>query len=147
VIAKRLESAYFPGRRSDYWRKIKNLLTQEVVIGGWKPGSGRRSDVFGSLLLGVPDQAGRLAYVGHVGTGFSDRVLQDLSRRLRELATDRPPFAAEVPREHARDARWVRPELVGEVAYGELTRDGRLRHPRWRGLRPDKTPAEVRRGD
>lgn len=142
VIAKRLGSRYFPGRRSDCWLKVKHVRMQEVVVGGWKPGQGRRAGGLGSLLLGVHDETG-LRYAGHVGTGFSDRALRDLQADLAPLATDTPPFAEPVPREHARDARWVRPELVGEVVFTEWTPDGRLRHPSWRGLRPDKAPAEV----
>jgi bifunctional non-homologous end joining protein LigD len=142
VVAKRLDSHYFPGRRSDCWLKVKNLRTQEVVIGGWKPGEGRRKGALGSLLLGVPTGGG-LGFVGHVGTGFTDAMLRDLGARLAELSRDDSPFATAVPREHARDAHWVEPELVGEVAFSEWTRDGRLRHPAWRGLRPDKSPGEV----
>jgi len=144
IVAKRLDSPYLPGRRSEHWLKVKNLRQQEVVVGGWKPGTGRRARTFGSLLLGVPNADGGLAYVGHVGTGFSDAALEVLQPRLDALAADHSPFAPEVPREHARGAHWVRPELVGEVAYGELTRDGRLRHPTWRGVRADKEPAQVR---
>jgi bifunctional non-homologous end joining protein LigD len=143
VVAKRLDSPYLPGRRSECWLKVKNLRTQEVIIGGWKPGAGRQGNTFGSLLLGVPGEHG-LDYVGHVGTGFSDAVLRDLQQRLDGLAGAESPFAVDVPREYARGARWVRPVLVGEVAYSELTRDGRLRHPTWRGLRADKEPAQVR---
>jgi bifunctional non-homologous end joining protein LigD len=77
-----------------------------------------------------------------VGTGFTDRVLTDLRKRLAPLATNVPPVA-DVPREHSRAAHWVRPELVGEVVFGEWTRDNRLRHPSWRGLRPDKAPGDV----
>ena len=142
VMAKRLDSRYFPGRRSDCWLKVKNIKTQEVVIGGWKPGAGRRKGAIGSLLLGVPGAEG-LDYVGHVGTGFTDKMLRDLEARLAELTRDEPPFATPPPRAQAKDARWVEPQLVGEVAFSEWTRDGRLRHPAWRGLRPDKSPAEV----
>jgi bifunctional non-homologous end joining protein LigD len=143
VVAKKRDSAYDPGRRSTCWLKLKHIRMQEVVVGGWRPGEGRREKVFGSLLLGVHDDAGRLVYAGHVGTGFSDRVLDDLTRQLAQLATRTPPFADEVPRAHAKDARWVRPELVGEVAFTEWTKDGRMRHPAWRGLRSDKSPADV----
>ncbi len=143
VVAKRLDSPYQPGRRSEYWLKVKNLRTQEVVIGGWKLGAGRRAGTFGSLLLGVPTEGG-LDYVGHVGTGFSDAVLREVQDRLDALAAPDSPFAAEVPREHARGARWVRPELVGEVGYSEVTRERMLRHPTWRGLRLDKRPEQVR---
>jgi bifunctional non-homologous end joining protein LigD len=142
IVAKRLDSAYFPGRRSDCWVKVKTLRTQEVVIGGWKPGEGRRADTIGSLLLGIPAGEGKLEFVGHVGTGFSERMLADLRAMLVPLEAEMSPFVA-VPREHARHARWVRPELVGEVAYADWTREGRLRHPTWRGLRPDKEPSEV----
>ena len=144
VIAKKLDSRYYAGKRSDCWLKIKNLRTQEVVIGGWKPGEGRRKGAIGSLLLGVPDSDG-LQYVGHVGTGFTEKMLRDLEADLTPLARDTSPVATTVPREHARDARWVEPQVVGEVAFGEWTREGRLRHPAWRGLRPDKDPGEVTR--
>jgi len=144
IVAKRLDSPYQPGRRSEAWIKVKNLRTQEVVIGGWKPGQGRRADTIGSLLLGVRTDD-RLVYAGHVGTGFTDAALRDLADRLAPLRQRTSPFADELPRPDARDAVWVAPSLVGEVEFGEWTRDRRLRHPSWRGLRPDKEPAEVRR--
>jgi len=142
VLAKRLDSRYYPGKRSDCWLKVKNLRTQEVVIGGWKPGAGRRAGAIGSLLLGVPGPAG-LKFAGHVGTGFTDRMLRDLEAQLAPLARDDSPFDTTVPREHARTAKWVEPSGVGEVAFGEWTREGRLRHPAWRGLRPDKSADDV----
>jgi bifunctional non-homologous end joining protein LigD len=142
VLAKRLDSRYYPNKRSDCWLKVKNLRTQEVVIGGWKPGEGRRAGAIGSLLLGVPGDDG-LEFVGHVGTGFTEAMLRDLEGDLAPLARDDAPFATAVPREHARSARWVEPRIVGEVAFSEWTREGRLRHPAWRGLRPDKAPDEV----
>jgi bifunctional non-homologous end joining protein LigD len=138
VIAKRCASVYEPGRRSNSWVKVKHERMQEVVIGGWKPGEGRRSGGIGSLLLGVPDAQGRLLFAGHVGTGFTVRMLEDLAARLKPLERKTSPFAEEVPRAHARNARWVTPRLVGEVVFTEWTREGRLRHPSWRGLRPDK---------
>lgn len=141
VMAKRLDSTYRSGQRSEAWRKIKNVQTRDIVIGGWKPGQGGRSGRLGSLMMGLPT-AGGLRYVGNVGSGFSDRTLTDLGARLAALATTESPFV-DVPRELLRDARWVRPELVGEVAYGEWTGDRRLRHPTWRGLRPDIGPGEV----
>lgn len=142
VIAKRAGSTYQPGRRSDAWLKVKNLRTQEVVIGGWKPGSGRRGGTIGSLLVGIPD-GDELRYAGKVGTGFTDAVLRDLGRRLARIEADTSPFAGAVPNADARAARWVTPELVGEVRFAEWTRDGRLRHPAWRGLRPDKARGDV----
>ena len=142
VVAKRLDSRYEPGRRSDCWRKVKVFRTQDVVVGGWKPGEGRRSGLPGSLLIGVHED-GRLVFSGHVGTGFTDRGLRELGARLAALRREASPFDEPVPREHARSAVWVEPVLVGEVAFGEWTRDGRLRHPSWRGLRPDVAPEEV----
>ncbi|MDP9396382.1 MAG: non-homologous end-joining DNA ligase [Actinomycetota bacterium] len=142
VVAKRRDSPYEPGRRSPLWRKVKILRTQEVVIGGWKPGEGRRAGGIGSLLLGVRRDQG-LVYAGHVGTGFTAGMLADLARLLRPLERATSPFAGPVPALHARGAHWVTPALVGEVEFGEWTRDGMLRHPSWRGLRPDKEPGEV----
>jgi bifunctional non-homologous end joining protein LigD len=142
IMVKRLSSRYEPGRRSRDWIKVKNLRTQEVVVGGWSPGQGARAGTIGSLLLGIPDDGG-LSYVGRVGTGFSQATLDRLSARLGDLARPTSPFTREVPRAEARDARWVEPMLVGEVQFGEWTRDGRLRQPRWRGERPDKTPHEI----
>ena len=119
------------------------MRTQEVLIGGFTAGEGRRTGTFGSLLLGAYDADGALRYLGHVGTGFSDAVLDDLTARLRRLTRPTSPFDEVVPREHARKARWVDPVLVGEVEYRLVTRDGRLRHASWRGLRPDRTPESV----
>ena len=108
---------------------------QAVVIGGWRPGQGRRDGGIGSLLMAIPTEDG-LHYVGRVGSGFNDRSLAELQQRMDGLAISECPMV-DVPREDARDAHWVRPEVVGEVAYGELTGPGRMRHPVWRGLRPD----------
>jgi bifunctional non-homologous end joining protein LigD len=141
VVAKRRDSRYLPGGRGGTWRKIKHHKTQEVVIGGWRPGQGRRDGGVGSLLMGVPTADG-LHYVGRVGSGLNDRQLDDLQAALTPLARATSPFS-DVPRQDARDAHWVEPVLVGEVAYGELTGPGRMRHPVWRGLRPEKTPAQV----
>jgi bifunctional non-homologous end joining protein LigD len=146
VVAKRLESTYQPGRRSPSWVKTPLNQTQEVVICGWKPGGGRRAGTLGSLLLGAYDADGNLVYLGGVGTGFTGRMLDELLARLRPLHRDDSPFAAPVPRADARNANWVRPSLVGEVEYRTRTPDGRLRHPSWRGLRPDKEPRSVHNG-
>jgi bifunctional non-homologous end joining protein LigD len=145
VVAKRLDSRYLPGKRSDLWTKVKNFRTQEVVIAGWKPGAGRREGTVGSLLLGIHDDDGNLVYAGHVGTGFSDRVLDELSAMLGRLERKTSPYSTDIPRADAKDAHWVTPSVVAEVRFGEWTPDGRLRHPSYRGLRPDKTAAEVRR--
>jgi bifunctional non-homologous end joining protein LigD len=141
VVGKPLTSAYHPGQRRD-WIKVKNVRYAEVIICGWKPGEGRREDTIGSLLIGVYDED-QLRYAGHVGTGFTQRMLEDLMRRLAPLQRETSPFGTPVPAQHARAAHWVEPRLVGEVAYTEWTPDRVLRHPSWRGLRPDKTPAAV----
>lgn len=141
VVAKRLDSPYRPGGRGPDWRKVKNLRTQAVVVGGWRPGEGRRAGGIGSLLLGVHDEQGALVFAGHVGTGFTARALADLEPLLSPRASS--PFAGALPREVTRDAHWVEPLLVGEVRYGEWTREGRLRHPSWRGLRDDLRPEDV----
>jgi bifunctional non-homologous end joining protein LigD len=141
VVCKRLDSTYQPGRRSPTWVKVKHQRVQEVVVIGWEPGEGRRAGEIGALLLGV-NVAGQLRYAGQVGTGFTERALRDLKAQLAPLAVARAAVA-DVPAEYARVARWVRPELVGEVVYGHWTRDNRLRHPSWRGLRPDKDPRDV----
>lgn len=142
VVAKRLDSPYRPGRRSDEWRKVKNLRTQEVVVGGYTVGEGRREATFGALLLGLPGRDG-LAYIGSVGTGFDDRALDELAATLRLMEQHTSPFVGVVDAPQARGARWVRPELVGEVRFAHWTDDGRMRHPSWRGLRFDKAPDEV----
>lgn len=143
VMAKRVDSPYREGRRSRDWLKFRHTLAQEVVVAGWRPGNGARADTIGSLLLAVPDGHGSLRYAGRVGTGFSDRDLTAARKRLDALARKTPGIEG-VPAADARDARWVRPELVGEVEYSEATGDGRLRHPVWRGWRHDKSPADVR---
>ncbi|WP_233224831.1 non-homologous end-joining DNA ligase [Nocardia sp. MDA0666] len=138
IVCKRLDSPYLPGRRSPLWTKVKNVNDQEIVIVGWRPGAGRRAGRIGSLLMGVHDETGELVYIGNVGTGFTQAMLDDLQAKLRPLRRQTPTVAAPV-----KDAIWVEPELVGEVSFTERTGDGRLRHPSWRGLRPDKTPDEV----
>lgn len=142
VMAKRLTSVYRPGKRTRDWVKVKNVRTQEVVIGGWTPGKGTRSGTIGALLLGLPTEDG-LAYIGKVGTGFTQRILDDLAPRLARLERKTAPFAPPVAKAEARDAHWVTPKLVGEVAFAEWTDELRLRHPAWRGLRDDKSADQV----
>ena len=134
-------SPYRRGIRTESWLKVKLTQTQEVVIGAIRPGRGGRSGSIGSLLLGIPGPDG-LQYVGRVGTGFSDATLARLAEALTPLRTDVNPFVG-VPAADASDALWVRPELVAEVEFAEFTPQGSLRHARWRGLRPDKAPADV----
>jgi bifunctional non-homologous end joining protein LigD len=137
VIAKRRDSAYVCRRSSD-WIKLKCKLRQEFVIGGWTDPQGARTGI-GSLLLGVHDEGGGLRYAGNVGTGFNEQTLRALRQQLEPLAAERKPFdsGTGLPRQ----AHWVRPELVCEVSFGEWTRDGKIRHSVFHGLRSDK-PAE-----
>jgi bifunctional non-homologous end joining protein LigD len=143
VVVKRLDSVYEPGARSGSWLKVKNLLQQEVVVAGWKPGQGNRAGLIGSLLVGVHSSAGALLYAGHVGTGFSDSVLRMLTRLLEPLRRPGSPFDGPVPPEYAGPAVWVEPRLVIEVTFNRWTRAGRMRAPAYRGLRDDKDPAQV----
>ena len=141
VIAKRRSSRYGSGKRSAAWTKIKHHHTQEVVVGGWRPGRGSRGGRIGSLLLGIPTDRG-LRYVGRVGTGIGESALENLQRTFSRSPRKTVPFV-DVPRDVARDAHWVTPRLVAEVSFTEWTKSGHLRHPSWRGLRPDKVPGEV----
>jgi bifunctional non-homologous end joining protein LigD len=133
VMAKRLDSTYVPGKRSPNWRKVKNRHRVEVLVGGYKLGTGSRASTFGALLVGVPDESG-LRFVGGVGTGFDERTLRDLSARLWGLRADACPFAIVPPREYSREAIWVRPELRAEVEIAEFTNDGYVRHSSFIGL-------------
>jgi ATP-dependent DNA ligase len=138
VIAKRATAPYQHGRSRD-WLKFKCVNEQEFVIGGYTDPKGSRAG-FGALLVGYY-QGGVLRYAGKVGTGYSDATLRDLAVRLAALEQDEPPFAGDtLPR---RGVHWVRPELVVQVGFTELTRDRKLRHPRFLGLRRDKRPREV----
>jgi bifunctional non-homologous end joining protein LigD len=141
VVAKRRDSRYEPGRRSDCWVKVKHVRRTSAVVVGWKPGEGGRSGRLGSLLLAVAAGDG-WTYAGHVGTGFDAATLRRLGDRLAELRRAEPVLP-DVPREHARSAVWVEPVLVCEVDYTEWTRDGRLRHPSYKGLRDDVDPRDV----
>jgi bifunctional non-homologous end joining protein LigD len=152
VMAKRRDSTYLAGRRSRQWLKLKHTRTQEVVVVGWRPlhAGEPREDRHraGSLLLAVPGPDGALRYAGRVGTGFGDADRRAVAARLASLRRTEPPLAG-VPPVDARHARWVRPELVGEVEAAQWTADpatdpgARLRAPSWRGWRDDKRPDEV----
>jgi bifunctional non-homologous end joining protein LigD len=141
VIGKRRDSTYLPGRRTKSWLKVKHLRMQEVVVGGWRPGSGNRASRVGSLLLGIPDGDG-LRYVGRVGTGFSQRDLDAITRRMAGIPRKSSPFTA-LPAADAKDAQFVTPRYVGEVEFTEWTPTNKLRHPVWRGWRPDKSPDQL----
>jgi bifunctional non-homologous end joining protein LigD len=139
VVAKRLDSTYQPGRRSDSWRKVKTTQGQEFVVGGWLPGAGRLEGKLGSLLVGYHDD-GVLRYAGRVGSGIDEVKRATLEARLASLARATTPFA-KTPK--LPDPRWVEPELVVAVAFQNWTGAGMLRAPRYRGLRDDKDPFEV----
>lgn len=146
VVAKRRDSTYRPGRRASAWMKIKHVRTQDVVVVGWRPGRGTRASTVGSLLVAVPRADGELGYAGRVGTGFSEKELARMTTELARAERVTPPVD-DVPRAEASDAHWVSPTRVGEVAFGEWTETGRLRHPVWRGWRPDMSPDDVRRDE
>jgi bifunctional non-homologous end joining protein LigD len=165
IVAKRLDSRYEPGRRTGAWVKIKHTRRQELVIAGWLPGEGRRTDRIGALLMGVYDEGGALRYAGRVGTGFTDRMLDDLRARLAPLRRSESPFATapKLPRH----AVFVEPELVAEIEFREWTgegvkgegvkgegvkgegvkREGVMRAPSFKGLRDDKPADAVVRED
>jgi bifunctional non-homologous end joining protein LigD len=139
LIAKRADAPY-QHKRSRDWLKFKCVNEQEFVIGGFTDPTGARFG-FGALLIGYYDARGTLRYAGKVGTGYSEALLRELSARLHRLERDAPPFtASDLPR---RGVHWVKPELVAQVAFSELTREGKLRHPRFLGLREDKPAREV----
>jgi bifunctional non-homologous end joining protein LigD len=143
VVAKLLTSRYEPGRRSAAWIKVKHVATQSVVVGGWRHGRGGLTGGLGSVLVGLPAADGTLTYCGRVGTGLTVADRTALLAQLRTIATEHNPFGTTVPRPDARDATWVAPNLVGEVAFTEWTQDGKLRAPVWKGLREDVAPADV----
>jgi bifunctional non-homologous end joining protein LigD len=140
VIGKRASSRYVPGRRSDDWRKIKILKRQDCVVLGWTPGLKGRSDAFGAMLVGAY-RDDKLIWVGQVGSGFTDDMLKVVLDRLHELETDKPPIPDPELRK-VKGARWVRPEIVCEVEYLQITAGGKLRAPTFKGLRPDKAPED-----
>ena len=138
LIAKRAKAPYVAGRSRD-WLKLKCVAEQEFVIGGFTDPGGSRTD-FGALLVGYYE-GGRLRYAGKVGTGYTAATLRDLGARLRELETSESPFADARP--IPRGTHWVQPELVVQIGFAEWTNDGRLRQPRFLGVRDDKRPADV----
>jgi bifunctional non-homologous end joining protein LigD len=136
VMAKRLGSPYQPGRRTPNWRKVKNRVRTEVVIGGFTTGTGNRSNTFGALLVGLPATDGSLRFAGGVGTGFNQATLEELTTTLRGLATADCPFSTTPPRSYTVGATWVRPELRALVEIAELTNDGLVRHSSFLHLIP-----------
>lgn len=137
LIAKYADGSYRSGRSTD-WLKFKCVRDQEFVIGGFTEPSGSREG-FGALLVGYYDD-GRLRYAGKVGTGYDHEALRSLRERFDRMTQTERPFASNVDE---RNPRWIRPELVAQIGFSEWTRDGKLRHPRFQGLRTDKAPREV----
>jgi bifunctional non-homologous end joining protein LigD len=142
IVAKRLDAPYEPGRRSPCWVKVKNVDRQEVVVGGWMPGEGRRRERIGALLVGVRED-GHLRYAGRVGTGFTEDELDRLGGLLAPIERPTSPFDAPVQAKPPRGAVWVQPRYVAEVEFREWTQGGQLRAPSYKGLRDDKAPEEV----
>jgi bifunctional non-homologous end joining protein LigD len=138
LIAKRADAPYAHGRSTD-WLKLKCVLEQEFVVGGYTDPAGSRTD-FGALLVGYYEGDG-LRYAGKVGTGYNAATLAELGARLRKLETSKSPFVDAQP--IPRGTHWTRPKLVAQVGFAEWTTEGRLRQPRFLGLRDDKPPADV----
>jgi bifunctional non-homologous end joining protein LigD len=134
IIAKKKDSRYIPGIRTREWLKIKHQQSQEVIIVGFTEPKGSRK-YFGSLLL-AQYQKGKLQYIGHAGTGFTDQSLKELMQKMKPLITGKSPFDRKIKANGP--VTWLKPVLVGEAAYSELTKDGIMRHPVYKGLRPDK---------
>ena len=139
IVSKRLEDPYRAGR-GDSWLKSKCKGGQEFVIGGYTPPKASRAGL-GALLIGVRRDDGRLTYAGKVGTGFDHATLRTLGARLEKMRASRSPFAGDVAE---RGAFWVKPELVANVEFAEMTESGRVRHASFQGLREDKRAEEVR---
>jgi bifunctional non-homologous end joining protein LigD len=141
VVAKRLDSTYQPGRRSDAWRKVKPTAGQELVVGGWLRGNGRLAGRLGSLLVGYHEEpGGALHYAGRVGSGLDEARRAHLEALLATRARPTSPFES-TPR--LPDPQWVEPDVVVEVAFQNWTGAGMLRAPRFRGVRDDKLALDV----
>jgi bifunctional non-homologous end joining protein LigD len=143
VVAKKLDCPYTPGARASHWIKVKNVHTQDVVIGGWTPGEGGRTSSLGSLAVGVMED-GKLVYAGKVGTGFTEQTLALVKRELEPLRRDGSPFSGRQP---PKGTIFVEPELVAHVEFREWTKSGTLRAPSFKGLRPDISPQECMRDE
>jgi bifunctional non-homologous end joining protein LigD len=140
LVAKRVDSRYKGGRSPD-WQKLKCTASQELVIGGWTEPTRSRIGI-GALLVGYYDDEERLRFAGKVGTGFTNQLLRQLHQDLTSREASESPFFDPV---RMKGVHWARPDLVGAVAFSEWTEDGKLRHPSFQGLRPDKAAAEVHR--
>jgi bifunctional non-homologous end joining protein LigD len=141
IVSKRADQAYRPGRNAS-WVKTKCILRQELVIGGFTEPAGAARDGLGALLVGF-HEAGALRFAGKVGTGFTNAQARALRARLDAIAARDPPFSPPPAGWLGRNAHWVRPSLVCEVAFTEWTGDGKIRHPSFQGLREDKRAKDV----
>lgn len=141
VVAKRPDAPYAAGDRSDAWLKIKTTQRQEFVILGWRPPEHGPDDVRGLFLATY--EGGQLVYRGGVGTGFTNRMRSQVLDVLKLIRRDRPLDVKGMPRAEARVVRWVEPRLLAEIDFAEVTPDGVLRHPSFKGLREDKAPTEA----
>jgi bifunctional non-homologous end joining protein LigD len=145
VVAKRRDSVYEAGRRSRAWLKVKGTTSDDFVVGGFTAGQGARSSTFGALVIGQHDTNETLVFAGSVGSGFDDRLLALLRKRLDGIVTKASPFEGDVPLKPA--PTWVKPELVVEVKFAEWTHDGHLRAPVFMRMRDDKLATDVRRAE
>ena len=143
IMAKDRRSPYLPGKRSDRWQKVKIRPEQELIVGGWAPGTGKAVDL-GALLVGV-FESGTLRYAGKIGAGFTDANRAELLAAVAPLATETSPFDPPVPRAAARDARWLRPELVIRAEFAGWTGDGLVRQASFKGIELEKDPRKVLR--
>ncbi len=141
MIAKKSASQYFPGKRTGGWLKIKSHQGQEAVIAGFTEPRGSRK-YFGALVLGVYHN-GELKYTGHTGTGFADSLLRDLYNKMKPLVTTKSRFAEKIKTNAT--VTWLKPKLVANIRFTELTKDGQMRHPVFQGLRIDKVATEVKK--
>jgi bifunctional non-homologous end joining protein LigD len=142
IIAKRLDCPYTPGRRTNGWVKVKNIRRTDAVIGGWLAGEGGRSGRLGALVVGFYED-GALHYAGRAGSGFTESELRRVQTLLDARAREDSPFAAGP--KPPKQVRFVEPELIASVEYSDMTNDGTLRHPVYKGLRDDIAPEDVGR--
>ena len=145
VVAKRKNSLYRPGERTDDWVKVKAFHTDEFIIGGFTQGEGNRAGTFGSLILGYYDEQGRLLSSGQVGTGFDELMLDTMKKKLDAIKTKQSPFYDQP--EVTSPPTWVKPEIVAEIKFSERTRDGKLRAPVFLRIRDDKPARQVNAAD
>ncbi len=144
MMAKKADSEYHPGKRTDEWLKIKHHRTQEAIIAGFTEPTGSRK-YFGSLILGIREKNGKLKYIGHTGTGFDHEMLKEMQQLMNLMIQETSPFAEKVKTNMP--VTWIRPQLVCEIKFTEWTKDGRMRHPVFLHLRADKTTKDVHEED